>query len=540
VARRRGRLVALLSAAQLARRPGGQRLVVVVTVAVALLSFAATAWDVAAQARRDHAADALGADRVYTVAAEHPGALVAAVATADPLGHAMAVVRTSQRYGDESVELLGVQSARLPSVVSWRGHPAGELGRLSRDMHPAVAAPLTLTGGDVAVQVNVDALPAKPPLRLAALVAGPGEPPRAVPLGILAKGAKEYRAALPQTCGAGCRLAGFSIARTVAGAEPVALTLSMRGLRSGATEVAAGFEAGGRWRVARPAPGVAVRAGPALGLDVNATDPADVVVEYVDSPDVLPAVLAGRAPADDAQAAQFRFPGLAEQPLAFQVVSRATALPRAGAHGVLFDFDYAVRAAERTSSLADNDTLRYEVWAAAAAPADLDVRLSGSGVQVLRTETMHGYVDQLGRRAPALGLWLYLFAGAAAILLAVGVVLLTAYVGVRGRLYELAALRVAGVRPALLRRAVLREYRLLLGAPLLVGFLAGAVGALLMLPGVPLVTVGVPGGALTYRPGFGALPVAVVVSLLGFVLAVLMILRLLRRATPDRLREGLR
>ena len=55
--------------------------------------------------------------------------------------------------------------------------------------------------------------------------------------------------------------------------------------------------------------------------------------------------------------------------------------------------------------------------------------------------------------------------------------------------------------PGVLRRAVLREYRLLLGAPLLVGFLAGAVGAVVMLPGIPLVTVGVTGGVLTYRPG---------------------------------------
>jgi hypothetical protein len=166
--------------------------------------------------------------------------------------------------------------------------------------------------------------------------------------------------------------------------------------------------------------------------------------------------------------------------------------------------------------------------------------LGAGGVQVLRTESMGGYLDQLGRRAPALGLWLYLLAGAAAILLAVGVVLLTAYIGVRGRLYELAALRVSGVRPAVLRRAVLREYRLLLGAPLVVGFLAGAAGAVVMLPGVPLVTVGVANTALTYRPGLGALPVAMVVSVLGFGLAMLMVLRMLRRATPDRLREGLR
>src|SRR5262245_3902500 len=53
IARRRGRVPALLSAAQLARRPASHRLVTVITVAIALLAFAATAWDVAAQARRE-------------------------------------------------------------------------------------------------------------------------------------------------------------------------------------------------------------------------------------------------------------------------------------------------------------------------------------------------------------------------------------------------------------------------------------------------------------------------------------------------------
>jgi putative ABC transport system permease protein len=99
---------------------------------------------------------------------------------------------------------------------------------------------------------------------------------------------------------------------------------------------------------------------------------------------------------------------------------------------------------------------------------------------------------------------------------------------------------VSGVRPSVLRRAVLREYRLLLGAPLLVGFLAGAAGAVVMLPGVPLVTVGSTSDALSYRPGLGALPVALAVMLLGFALAVVLVLRMLRRASPDRLRDGLR
>jgi putative ABC transport system permease protein len=540
-ARRRGRLVTLLSSAQLARRPGGQRLVIVVTVAVALLSFAATAWDVAAQARRDHAEDALGAPRVYTVTADHPDALAAAVAKADPGGHSMAVVRTTQRYGDGAVELLGVDSTHLADVAVWRGHDRSAMSRLARELRPAVAAPLAVSG-EIAVTAVVDALPPRLPVRLSAVVAVPGEPARAVPLGVLSKGPHDYRGPLPAGCGAGCRLTGLTLARGGPGPDPLTVTMSVRGIHAGPADLPAGFEVPGRWRIVQRPPQIqaTVQPGAALGVDVSSTEPSDLLIEYVDSPDVLPAVLAGAAPADDVRASQFKFPGLADQPLAFQVAARSPVLPRAGTHGLLFDLDAGVRVAERDSSLADNDTLRYEVWAGPRAPDDLATRLGAAGVQVLRGESMTGYLDQLSRRAPALGLWLYLLAGAAAILLAVGVVLLTAYIGVQGRLYEMAALRVAGVRPSVLRRAVLREYRLLLGAPLLVGFLAGAAGAVVMLPGVPLVTVGETSSSLSYRPGFGALPVALAVTLLGFALAVVLVLRMLRRATPDRLRDGVR
>ena len=39
--------------------------------------------------------------------------------------------------------------------------------------------------------------------------------------------------------------------------------------------------------------------------------------------------------------------------------------------------------------------------------------------------------------------------------------------------------------------------------------MAGVAGAALMLPGIPLVTVGTATGEITYSAGFGALPVAV-------------------------------
>jgi hypothetical protein len=69
--------------------------------------------------------------------------------------------------------------------------------------------------------------------------------------------------------------------------------------------------------------------------------------------------------------------------------------------------------------------------------------------------------------------------------------------------------------------------------------LAGVAGAALMLPGIPLVTVGTATGQITYNAtGLFALPVAVGATLVGLFFAVLVVLRLVRTATPDRLREG--
>ncbi|HET8662551.1 MAG TPA: hypothetical protein VFM55_26715 [Micromonosporaceae bacterium] len=539
LARRRGRVPALLSAAQLARRPAVQRVVVVVTVAVALLSFAATAWDVAATARRERADDTVGADRVYTVTAAHPQALADAVSQADPRGRSMAVVRSSVPYGGGRVELVGVQAQLLPAVARWRGLDGAGVQRMAAALRPALPEPLQVRDR---IEVDADAggLGAVP-VRLGAVISAPGEPPRTVPLGLLGQGPRTYRGAAPE-CRTGCRLLGLALGRGVSGGTVYQVTLAVRGIRSGGADLDTRFADPQAWRPAagEPPGRVTTRPGAALSVSVTSDDQREVLIQYGDTPAILPAVLAGAAPADDPAAAEFDFPGFAEQPQPFTVAASAVRLPRAGTHGLLFDLDYAVRVAEHTASLADSTQLRYEVWAGPDAPADLGARLSAEGLQVLRTESVAGVRDQLSRRAPALGLRLYLLAAAAAVALAVGVVVLTAYIGADGRLYELAALRVAGVRRTLLRRGLLQEYSALLGMPLAVGFAVGAAGAVLMLPGIPLVTVDRPAGDIAWRPGPGALPLAVAASLAGLLVTLAVVLRMVRRATPDRLREGAR
>jgi hypothetical protein len=538
---RGGRIAGLLAAAQLARRPAAPRVITVLTVAIALLAFAGYAWDLAAQARQDHAVDALGADRVYTVQARHPAALVEAVHAADPAGTAMAVVRATGQYAGEQIELLAVEVPRLAGVVRWRGYPAAErAGRL----RPQEPAPLWLAGR-IEVDAEVREL-GDDPVRLSALVSVPGEPPAAVSLGTLDPDTRRYAAPLPEcaappggsgdgggTGPAGCRLLGLRLARTgVTG--PVDATVEVTAIRSGAAAGAdelaplpARFDQPDAWQAGpetRLSPGAGLLVAVA-GSDTGALA-GDVVVEYQDQAATLPAVLAGPPPAEDPAAVEFTFPGLAERPEPFTVVDRVDHLPRAGPRGLLFDLEPAIRSAERRVALSDSAGLRYEVWAGPAAPTDLPHRLATAGVPVLSAESVTGTADLLSRRAPALGWWLALLAAVAALALALGVVALSARVGAADRRAELAALRVAGVSARVLRRARRREYASLLGWPLLVGVGVGLATAAALLPGLPLVETGTTGPVPGFRPGLGVLPVALALAVAGLVVAALPGLRL--------------
>ena len=173
------------------------------------------------------------------------------------------------------------------------------------------------------------------------------------------------------------------------------------------------------------------------------------------------------------------------------------------------------------------------------APADLAARLAAAGLQILGEKSIDAERDRLARGAPALGLRLYLIAGGAAVALAVGAVLLTAYIGARAR--ALRARRAARRRraaPGAAARAAARVRAPARPAVRRSGWPPAWPGAALMLPGIPLVTVGTAIGEITYEPGLGALPVAVAVTVVGCSSRSPSCCALVRRATPDRLREG--
>ena len=178
--------------------------------------------------------------------------------------------------------------------------------------------------------------------------------------------ARDYTAPLPAGLCAGCRLLGL-LGRAGWSPGPSRSTLTMpyagRADR-GSAALPAGFDAAGRWRVASRTPSAGRRSRGRHQL--HRPGRRRRRVRRLARTSCRPSWPARRPPTTPRR--RLPLPGLAEQPHAFHVAANSATLPRAGDHGILFDLDYAVRAAERTSSLADNDTLRYEVWAAPGAP----------------------------------------------------------------------------------------------------------------------------------------------------------------------------
>jgi putative ABC transport system permease protein len=113
------RLGAFLAVRQVARRPVGLRLVVVLATAVGLATFAVAGWSVFGHNRHDRALAELGADRVLTVRTPDRASPRVQVHAADPGGRlAMAVATSTTPTAD--VELVGVDTGRLAAVGFWR------------------------------------------------------------------------------------------------------------------------------------------------------------------------------------------------------------------------------------------------------------------------------------------------------------------------------------------------------------------------------------------------------------------------------------
>ncbi|GAA3511166.1 hypothetical protein [Actinocatenispora rupis] len=525
---RRGRVPALLAAARLSRRGQVPRTVALVTVAVALLCYGVVTWDVAGRNEAQRAGTALGAATVYSVGAETATDLRAAVRKADPSGtQAMAVARGLYGSGDGTSEILAVDSDRLARVGYWQSSFADVApDTLARRLRPTAPAPVTVASGPLAVTVDVGS--ASPGLALVALLSDPHRQEQVVRLGRLTAGRHTLTGTVDCT---GCRLVGFDLYRGPDTPAAIRGSYTLVSVRQRGADLV-GFAGG--WRAVESTLGQPVSAvsTSAKGAAVRFDSPGgeDLRVLYGDTPYPLPAVTTGRLAT---RHGTFRGPGLYGLDQAYRVVGSARTLPAIGT-GVMVDLTYADRVASFGESL--DTPLRFQVWAAPDAPASLRQRLTAAGLTVTGVDSIAARRDRLARQGPALALRLYLIAAVAALLLAAGTVLVTAYLTARPVLYEVAALRAAGVSPRLVRRAGWREYGLLLGVAVVAGALAGGVGAALAVPHLPqLASSGGPPPLWWPGPWWPLGAVAGSAVLLAAVTAAL-VGTLVRRGVPGRLR----
>ena len=490
---RTGRLRLGLTAVQVSRQPGSDRVFALVVVAVAVFATAVGGWAGERTARIERSTAELGASRVLTVQAPNRTALLAAVRSADPSGRqAMAVsVDTTS-----NPPVLAVDSGRLAAVARWGpSMPAA-----------VVPAPLPqITGGRLTLRVRYDGS-APATLGLMLQHDGTGAPVR-VGFGRLARLPRgEQTLAAPVTgctVAPGCHLVRWELdgppdATGHRSAPPAGTSVTIRGLdQSGPAAVildAARLGDAARWRSGTVGAALDLDAsGGALRLTVDA-DPTGFAqvgdaAYAVDTTLPLPIVLAGPAP----QPWQFGEPSLfafGVTPIPVRVAGTAAALPVLGRAGVLVDLDASRRVMGDATPPGE-----FQVWLADDAPAGIAGALTRAGLSISSDVTVAERAGSLAEQAPAVVTRFALLAGAVGLLLAAAAVAVAGAVDRRSRFDQLSALRVQGLSG---RAAVVTAYAGT-GALVCTGLLAGLAAAALARP---LARVTVP----AFTDGWDVLP----------------------------------
>ncbi len=457
---RRGRLGFGLAAIQIARRPGSQRLFALLTAAVGLLAFVATATSVASIARNQRAAVVLGAPSVVTIERPSGPALLAAVRAVDPAGTwAMAVLPVNQQ-DSEAPPVLAVDAARLPAVTDWDDTRVSAAS-VAAALAPRRQVPMVLrdTAFTVDVQVSSDG-PGKATAVLFTFVSLRGGAIVRASIEVPAGPRATYPADVPQ-CADGCRLTGF----TVDGTPDTRITVSLYGLRTSSADLvgAADLASVSRWHSRTGA--ILTSTDGSLRIESRPSQYAPLAVTVVALAAPLP------LPVVSTQPGVQTVTGLDGESI--DTVSAAVhpgLLPQLGTTGTLVDLGYLVDVGAAVPATGDG-----EVWLGPRAPAQAVARLRAAGLAVKSVRTIGDVRADLAATGPALGLQFYLAAAVLGMLLGLGGLALVVTVDRRRRADDLRALRNQGLPRRFAYRASLWGYLSLVLGSAVAGLVAAAV-----------------------------------------------------------------
>ena len=543
----RGGLSPFLASRRLVRRQDLMQLVLPLLLSTAMATFAASAWKVADDWRVSKAASTrrcrdgvlhrhLAGPALLADAPDRPGRPV-------PRRDGAARAAHDRRCPGGARRLAAVRPGDHLGPAWGTDGPEQVQGWLTEDERPD---PITWTGNnltfeltDVALDGSLN-LPVSLWMRYLSRTTGDQE---TLPMGEVPMKGDATIQGFASGCEEGCELQQLYFSGSSSSVSDVHGSLTIAGIS------ADGDDPGDwrltddtAWRPARPygttsgeAPVQLSASASGLSLEIPKGDSTVVRLTTSDLPGAPPMVATTSTQLESSGGDDVAGASLIGTRTPMRVAGRAGALPLVGNNGGLSDLGAALREYGNLST----DVSITQLLVAPGTPASVmqDVRKAGVDLSNVRTEA--DVLHELRSDAFTLGWKVFLLVGLLTLALAFLGVLALAVVQLRWRSYEVAALRVVGVRRRDLRRAILTEYVALLGMAVVGGALAALASLLLVLPSLDIGTVGTFDPAVDYD-----LRWLVIGGVLGVVLLVVLAIafwisrRTVQLGTPSTLRQA--
>jgi putative ABC transport system permease protein len=543
-----GGLSPFLASRRLVRRQDLMQLVLPLLLATAMAAFAASSWKVADDWRVSKAAATIGASTVYYTDTA-PARLQWVTQQVDPEGRYLAAAVPPAPRTVDGGRVALVDASRFARVAAWDSQwgtsGASEVqGWLTP---PGEHDPIRFSGSHVRVELHDIGLHGKLNLPLEMwlrYVPDSNGDERLATLGSLPKKGSVTLEGFVSECADGCSvqqlyLSGSSSSVSDASGKVTIASIAADGDEPGDWRL----DDPDAWRPALPfgdsgVSPVSLDAGPdGLALQISG-EPAVVRLTTTDVPVAPPIVATGTTdldpvggyPADTVNGASVN--GV-RTPM--ELTGRAEALPMVGNNGGLSDLTAALR---EYGDQASNITITH-LMVAAGTPRSVLEQVRKEGVSLTDSRSEAEELEELRSDAFSLGWRVFLLVGVLTLVLAFLGVLALAVVQLRWRSYEVAALRVVGVRRRDLRRAIVAEYVALLGMAVVGGALAAIASLLLVLPSLDIGAIGEFDPAVDFSLRWAVVAGVVAVVMVGvLVIALWISRRTVKQGTPATLRQA--
>jgi putative ABC transport system permease protein len=500
---RAGRLGLALGALQVSRRPAVTRIVAVVAVATALVSFAGQAASVAAHNRDTRAGYEAGAAGVIDVSAGSLGDFTKVLDSVDRDRQWLSPVVIGTTTAPDSLRTVMVEPDSF-SRIAYEGKQLTDAEGFRLLTAPGKPAPVELRGDELHVTASTGPMKPIVPETIDGTPPPDQEPAKSVIIQATVVSLRDggrYVANFPKlplvpgrtvelstdiSCGGGCQLLRIGIARGLDDQSGIEgdVTISKLGT---AEKPALPLGTAADWdeipQLSENTGAISAKDGPPGGLTLHVSSIAlETVLQHASVPPLVPALVTNGYPALDSATV----PGL--DGIAFRIspIDRLTApINRYPERAAVVDLE-TMRRLGGTVSL---PSMSFEVWLNAEGVSKAD--------QVIEALTKAGFAARLidrsadreaayGRSASALALQLTPVIGVAGWSLAIIVLLLMVVTSWRSRAQDYASLRITGVPASTTGRAARWEQTGPVALAVLLGSICGVVGAKVALPLIPL------------------------------------------------------